>query len=169
MRMMFVGALLWMAGSLYAQDTNANGFVGSERCGACHAPIYERWRNTRMANVVVDPQAQPDIVVGDFSTPNPLVTFSLADVALVYGSRWKQRYFTRRGDDYYVFPAQWDVAAGQWRRYDPSGEWWAPFYPPDQMQRPTGPLCDGCHSVNYNIETKTPTESTRVIPRKRTS
>ncbi len=22
-----------------------------------------------------------------------------------------------------------------------------PFYPPDNMQRPTGPLCDGCHSV----------------------
>ena len=26
------------------------------------------------------------------------------------------------------------------------------------MQRPTGPLCDGCHSVNYNIQTKTVTE-----------
>ena len=26
------------------------------------------------------------------------------------------------------------------------------------MQRPTGPLCDGCHSVNYDITAKTPTE-----------
>jgi predicted CXXCH cytochrome family protein len=26
------------------------------------------------------------------------------------------------------------------------------------MQRPTGPLCDGCHSVNYDIATKTVTE-----------
>ncbi len=26
------------------------------------------------------------------------------------------------------------------------------------MQRPTGPLCDGCHSVNYNIQTKSVTE-----------
>jgi predicted CXXCH cytochrome family protein len=26
------------------------------------------------------------------------------------------------------------------------------------MQRPTGPLCDGCHSVNYNIQTKAVTE-----------
>ena len=26
------------------------------------------------------------------------------------------------------------------------------------MQRPTGPLCDGCHSVNYNIDTKQVTE-----------
>src|SRR2546428_4333167 len=26
------------------------------------------------------------------------------------------------------------------------------------MRRPTGPWCDGCHSVNYDIKTKTPTE-----------
>lgn len=26
------------------------------------------------------------------------------------------------------------------------------------MQRPTGPLCDGCHSVNYNVSTKQVTE-----------
>ena len=33
-------------------------------------------------------------------------------------------------------------------------DWWVPFYPPDNMQRPTGPTCDGCHSVDYNIHTK---------------
>jgi predicted CXXCH cytochrome family protein len=40
----------------------------------------------------------------------------------------------------------------------PGTEWWIPFYPGDNLQRPTGPLCDGCHSVNYNIQTKTVTE-----------
>ena len=25
---------------------------------------------------------------------------------------------------------------------------------PDNMERPTGPTCDGCHSVDYNIQTK---------------
>jgi predicted CXXCH cytochrome family protein len=41
----------------------------------------------------------------------------------------------------------------------PAGsDWWTAFYPPDNMQRPTGPLSDGCHSVNYNVETKTVTE-----------
>ena len=111
-----------------------------------------------MANIVQDPAERPEAVLGDFTTPNELVTFSLADVDFTYGSGWKQRYFTKRGDDYYVFPAQWDVRNQVWRRYDPSGEWWAEFYPNDQMQRPTGPLCDGCHSTNYNIETKTVTE-----------
>ena len=40
----------------------------------------------------------------------------------------------------------------------PGSDWWTAFYPNDNMQRPTGPLCDGCHSVNYNIQTKTVTE-----------
>jgi hypothetical protein len=26
-------------------------------------------------------------------------------------------------------------------------DWWAKYYPSDNMQRPTGPTCDGCHSA----------------------
>src|ERR1700759_147642 len=37
-------------------------------------------------------------------------------------------------------------------------DWWTSYYPPDNFQRPTGPLCDGCHSVGYDIETKTVVE-----------
>jgi hypothetical protein len=29
-------------------------YVGSTTCRRCHAPIYERWSKTRMANVVTD-------------------------------------------------------------------------------------------------------------------
>jgi predicted CXXCH cytochrome family protein len=146
--------LCWAALPVMAQAQ----YAGSQACQRCHEQIYQRWQRTRMANVVQDPKARPQAVLGDFSKPDPLVTFRLEDVVFTYGSRWKQRYFTRRGDDYFVFPAQWDVQAGRWRRYDPSEEWWATYYPSDQMQRPTGPLCDGCHSVNYDIETKMPTE-----------
>jgi hypothetical protein len=47
-----------------------------------------------------------------------------------------------------------------WRAYlvQPNTDWWVPFYPPTNAQRPTGPLCDGCHSVNYDIKTKKVTE-----------
>ena len=47
-----------------------------------------------------------------------------------------------------------------WRAYFVADgtDWWVPHYPADNMKRPTGPLCDGCHSVNYDIETKTVTE-----------
>jgi predicted CXXCH cytochrome family protein len=135
-------------------------YVGSEACRRCHAPIYERWSKTRMANVVTDPRQHPEVVLPDFNKADPLLTFKLDDVAFVYGSKWKQRYFKKVGNEYYPLPAQWDVTHRIWRAYvvQPNTDWWVPFYPPDNMQRPTGPLCDGCHSVNFNAQTKTVTE-----------
>ena len=135
-------------------------YVGSAQCKSCHESIYERWTKTPMANVVRDPREHPDAIAPDLSKPDPLVTFGRNDIAFVYGSIWKQRYFTKRGDDYFPEPAQWDFTHKIWRPYfvKYGTDWWAPLYPPDNFQRPTGPLCDGCHSVNYDINTKIPTE-----------
>jgi len=160
---MLLALVLGTTAALQAQTASANRnvqFVGSETCSACHTEIFNRWRTTLMANILVDVSERPEVIVGDFSQPNPLVTFSRDDIVFTYGSKWKQRYFTRVGDDYFAFPAQWDVRNQTWRSYyvQPGTEWWVPHYPADQMQRPTGPLCDGCHSTNYNIETKEVTE-----------
>jgi predicted CXXCH cytochrome family protein len=135
-------------------------YAGSGACEKCHKEIYARWSKSRMANVVRDPRQHPDAIIPDLSKPDPLVTFSKDDIAFVYGSRWKQRYFTKIGDDYFPQPAQWDVTHKMWRRYfvPNTADWWAPLYPPDNFKRPTGPLCDGCHSVNYDISIKTVTE-----------
>ena len=135
-------------------------YVGSIACKGCHEEVYARWSKTRMANVVRDPREHPDVIIPDFSKPDPLLTFTKDDIAFVYGSRWKQRYFKKVGDDYFPLPAQWDVAHMIWRRYFVANgtDWWATLYPPDNFQRPTGPLCDGCHSVNYDIKSKTVTE-----------
>lgn len=135
-------------------------YVGSASCKPCHAELYAGWKQTRMANVVRDPKVHPEAVLADFTHANPLVTFSLKDVAFVYGSKWKQRYFTKIGDNYYSEPAQWDVAKKKWLPYhvEAGTDWWVPYYGASNLERPTGPLCDGCHSVNYNIETKQPTE-----------
>jgi predicted CXXCH cytochrome family protein len=113
-----------------------------------------------MANVVRDPKEHPEAIIPDLSKPDPLVTFQKSDIAFVYGSKWKQRYFKKVGDDYFPLPAQWDVTHKIWRAYfvRQGTDWWVPHYPADNMQRPTGPLCDGCHSVNYNVQTKTVTE-----------
>ncbi len=144
------------------QNSPARGahYIGSAACAKCHEAIYKRWTKTLMANVVRDPRQRPDAIIPDLSKPNPLVTFSKDDVAFVYGSRWKQRYFTKIGDDYFPQPAQWDVTHKVWKRYfvPDSADWWAPLYPPDNFGRPTGPLCDGCHSVNYDVASKTVTE-----------
>jgi len=80
-------------------------YVGSTACKTCHSHLYERWKKTRMANVVRDPREHPDAIIPDLSKPNPLVTFSKDDIAFVYGSKWKQRYFKKVGDDFFPLPA----------------------------------------------------------------
>jgi predicted CXXCH cytochrome family protein len=135
-------------------------YVGSVACKTCHPATYARWSKTRMANVIADPKVHPEVILPDFSKPNPLVTFKKEDIAFVYGTKWKQRYFQRVGDDYFPLGAQWDVTHQVWRAYNVAKgtDWWTQFYPQENSKRPTGPLCDGCHSVNYNIQTKTVTE-----------
>ena len=103
--------------------TNPEGahYAGSTSCQKCHQEIYERWEKTLMANVVRDPREHPDAIIPDLTHADPMVKFTAADVALVYGSKWKQRYFKKVGDDYFVFPAQWDVTNKKWRPYFAKG------------------------------------------------
>jgi predicted CXXCH cytochrome family protein len=165
-RIVVVASVIWpallavMAGVQPPAPSTAPQYVGSAACNACHAPIYARWSKTRMANVVRDPKVHPDAIIPDLSRTDPLVTFTKSDIAFVYGSKWKQRYFTKVGDDYFPLGAQWDVTHQQWRRYMVADgtDWWVPHYPADNLQRPTGPTCDGCHSVNYDVRTKSVTE-----------
>jgi predicted CXXCH cytochrome family protein len=140
--------------SLQSQDRAS--YAGSATCKTCHPGIYDRWSKTRMANIVRDPREHPDAIIPDMSKPNPVYPFTAADVALTYGSKWKQRYFKKVGDDYFPLPVQWDVTHQTWAPYMVRNgtDWWAQFYPGDNFQRPTGPLCDGCHSVDYDIRTK---------------
>jgi predicted CXXCH cytochrome family protein len=160
-----VGLLIWtlltLSVSWQAQaPTEEAHYVGSAACSACHAPLYARWSQTRMANVVRDPKIHPDAIIPDLSKADPLVTFTKNDIAFVYGSKWKQRYFTKVGDDYFPLGAQWDVTHKQWRPYFVASgtDWWVPHYPADNLKRPTGPTCDGCHSVNYDPRTKAVSE-----------
>jgi predicted CXXCH cytochrome family protein len=139
------------------QQANAASahYVGSQACQKCHAKIYDHWKRTPMANVVRDPREHPDAIIPDLAT-NTIAKFSKDQIAFVYGGIWKQRYFTKIGDDYFPQPAQWDIVHKKWLPYfvKPGTDWWAPLYPADNMQRPTGPTCDGCHSVDFNTRTR---------------
>src|SRR5581483_9257271 len=53
-------------------DLNGATYVGSASCKDCHSDIYERWKKTRMANVVRDPREHPDAIAPDLSKPDPL-------------------------------------------------------------------------------------------------
>ena len=96
----FAAALL--AAALHAQ---APQYVGSAACKTCHAEVYGRWSKTRMANVVRDPHQHPDAITPDLNKLDLLLTFKKEDIAFVYGSKWKQRYFKKVGDDYFPLPA----------------------------------------------------------------
>ena len=151
---------LLLAAAALTLSAQPSAYVGSKSCQPCHASTYARWSKTRMANVVVDPKLHPEAIIPDLSKPDPLLTFKKEDIAFTYGSKWKQRYFQKVGDDYFPLPAQWDVTNKVWRAYNVKAgtDWWTAHYPAANNQRPTGPLCDGCHSVNYNPQTKTVTE-----------
>ena len=154
------GILAMIPFASFGQPQPKTNYVGSAQCKTCHAEIYNRWVKTRMANIVVDPKVHPEAITPDLNSGNPLITFKKEDIAFVYGSKWKQRYFQKVGDDYFPLPAQWDVTNKVWRPYNVAKgtDWWTEHYPLENSKRPTGPLCDGCHAVNYNIQTKTVTE-----------
>jgi predicted CXXCH cytochrome family protein len=155
---LFVRKLASPVANQQAQQANllsSAHYVGSLACEKCHAQIYDRWKKTPMANVVRDPRQHPDAIIPDLTT-NSIAPFSKDQIAFVYGTLWKQRYFTKVGDDYFPLPAQWEVQNHKWSKYHvpDNADWWVPFYPQENSGRPTGPLCDGCHSVDYNIRTK---------------
>ena len=153
---LYIRSLQPLSNKEHAEQTQISAhYVGSQNCQKCHAQIYEHWQKTPMANIVRDPRQHPDAIIPKLAT-NTVSKFTEDQVALVYGSLWKQRYFTKIGDDYFPLPVQWEVANHKWSKYMvPAGaDWWTAFYPPDNMKRPTGPTCDGCHSVGYDIHTK---------------
>src|ERR1700751_3427171 len=101
MRHSFETVLVALAatGTLWAQTPGETApgpqlpakYVGSRACQSCHADIYARWQKTPMANVVRDPREHPEAILPDPAT-NTVSKFTRDDVALVYGSIWKQRY-----------------------------------------------------------------------------
>ena len=93
-------------------------YVGSTACKTCHSAKYESWSKTRMANLVTDPKVHPEVILPDLTKPDPLVTFRLEDIARVYGTKWKQRYFQKVGDDYFRLRGQCDVSNQVWRAYN---------------------------------------------------
>jgi predicted CXXCH cytochrome family protein len=141
--------------SAQASTIGNSRYLGSSSCEKCHAQLYARWKKTPMANVVRDPREHPDAILADLVT-NTVAKFSKDQIAFVYGSVWKQRYFTKVGDDYFPLGAQWDVVHKKWLPYfvKSGTDWWTSYYPADNRQRPTGPTCDGCHSVGYDIRSK---------------
>ncbi len=91
--MLFIRNLRRPSGTEIAEQlkaATASHYVGSAACQKCHEQIYEHWKKTPMANVVRDPREHPEAIIPDLAT-NTVAKFSKEQIALVYGSVWKQR------------------------------------------------------------------------------
>ena len=122
-----------------AKDAGAAQYVRSQSCERCHKEAYAGWKQTRMANVVLDPKVHPEAVVGDFVHPDPARTFKLDQVAftwqpmeaaLLYKS-WRRLLRTA---------CAVGCEESKWLPYhvEKGTDWWVPYYGETNMERPTG-------------------------------
>jgi predicted CXXCH cytochrome family protein len=145
------------------QKTPVKQYIGSKKCAKCHEEYYKGWKTTlhsKMEQEVIR-TGMDRTVLGDFSSKDPDLTFTLDEVDMLVGSRFKQRYAKKIQNDYYMLPAQWNVDTKEWVPYHPKQDWWAAeegLYPKEWYKRPTSKLCEGCHTTGFNIHTKKPAE-----------
>ncbi|MEZ4580773.1 MAG: multiheme c-type cytochrome [Caldilineaceae bacterium] len=99
---------------------------------------------TRHAQSVQHVAENPDAVIGDFTSSDAALTFGLEDVALTVGAVHQQKYITQTEDgNFYVLPAQWNVAT----------EEWVPYQPNDWQEHEWRQNCSGCHVTGLDTET----------------
>lgn len=83
-------------------------YVGSQSCQKCHQTIYREWRQTLHSQMIKDVKQNPNAIIGDFESPSDIRTFTKDQVVYTIGNQWKQRYITRKGDELYILPAQYN-------------------------------------------------------------
>lgn len=121
-------------------------FVGSDECRKCHERLYSNWKGTLHAKMLQDAKKDPAALLGDFDAPTAPKTFKKEDILYTIGSQWRQRYLTKVGDEYFVLPAQFNVAAGKWEETPEDKKW---------KDRPWVKECAGCHATGVDTVKKT--------------
>jgi len=157
---------------------NTSDYVGSERCGSCHARNFHAWRGTKHANMLTDPGVKT--VAGDYVRSNSLALSAAAgshaggharmhmkegryhvtmeafeggrtDYAVTYvlGGVRRQMYVASPADGKLVIlPVQWGVREGRWS--EPSG--------PDRAAADWLADCAGCHVTGLDLDRATARE-----------
>jgi nitrate/TMAO reductase-like tetraheme cytochrome c subunit len=131
-------------------------FVGSEKCGACHVEEYRTWKSTLHAKMIRTPREALLKDAGDNwakdSKGNAGPTkgnidakpATMADVQLVVGSRWKQRYLVKNPatGNLQFMDKQWNTVHMQWEPYGQKNDW--------ETQ------CATCHATGYRLTSYDP-------------
>ncbi|MCU0897415.1 MAG: hypothetical protein MUC55_07930 [Burkholderiales bacterium] len=152
-----VFAALILAGCQSDSKMQANkDFVGSEKCATCHKDAYDTWKQTLHAKMIRTPKEGLLKDAGDNwakdakGTAGPTKgnidgkAYTMADVQLVVGSHWKQRYLVKNAatGNLQFMDKQWNRVHKQWEPYGQKNDW--------ETQ------CATCHATGYRITSYDP-------------
>ncbi len=127
---------------LHPKGGGAPSYVTSLSCRQCHENEYNSWGDTLHPGSFRPVKKDSDIL-GDFTSDDPVLTFSKEEVEYVVGSRWEQIYVRKIDGEYYPFPARWFVKQKKW----------SPYKVDSWQQTPMSEKCNGCHNTGFNPET----------------
>ncbi|MBI3592121.1 MAG: hypothetical protein HY099_01305 [Nitrospirae bacterium] len=116
-------------------------YVGSDECRKCHERVFSNWKDTLHAKMIQDVKKNPTVVVGDFDSPSAPKNLKKEDIVYTIGSEWRQRYLTKKGDEYIVHTSQYNVGVGKWEESTKNGSWFKD--------------CAGCHATGVDPVKKT--------------
>lgn len=117
-------------------------YVTSENCSDCHVVQHAAWQRT-LHPKMFHPVTKPSDILGDFSKPDPAVTFKKEDIQFVVGSKWEQVYVRIIDGEYYPLTAKWLVMQKKWE----------PYKVKDWKETPMTKLCNGCHVTGFDAAT----------------
>jgi len=121
-------------------------FVGSDECMKCHERIFSNWKGTLHAKMMQDAKKDPSGILADFTVPTAPKVFKKEDILYTIGFQWRQRYLTKVGDEYFILPAQFNIAEGKWEETPEDKKW---------KERPWFKECAGCHATGVEPAKKT--------------
>lgn len=146
-------ALLVLAGCTAGarSGATADAHVGADNCGACHQGESRTWKDAYQARMVrpaseaLLPEAIDHWVRDGKGNAGPTTgnidgkTYALADVQMVVGSKWKQRYLVKNpATGFHQFlDKQWNSYTRLWEDYGQKQAWES--------------LCTTCHSPEYQM------------------
>lgn len=117
-------------------------YVTSEACAGCHVLQHASWQQTLHPKMFRPVVAESDIL-GDFSKPDPSVTFKKEQIQFVVGNKWEQVYVHMVDGEYYPLTAKWMVMQKKW----------VPFKVHDWKEMPMTKKCNGCHVTGFEPAT----------------
>lgn len=124
------------------QFTRDPHYVTSGKCASCHTLQHAAWQQT-LHPKMFHPVQQDSDILGDFSKPDPSVTFKKSDIQFVVGNKWEQVYVHMVDGEYYPLTAKWMVMQKKW----------VPFKVHDWKETPMTKKCNGCHVTGFEPAT----------------